>query len=100
MVLCIFFFKQNTVYEMLISDWSSDVCSSDLDILRHPLHAVAMQVCDVLVEAPGHEFRCRLIEDRRRDVTGSADPHDALAQRSWWILVIRVGTYEDRKSVV
>src|SRR3546814_2494491 len=24
------FFKQNTAYEMLISDWSSDVCSSDL----------------------------------------------------------------------
>src|SRR3546814_7507016 len=25
-----FFFKHNTAYEMLISDWSSDVCSSDL----------------------------------------------------------------------
>src|SRR3546814_13360938 len=28
-----FFFKQKTAYEMRISDWSSDVCSSDL---RHP----------------------------------------------------------------
>src|SRR3546814_20052945 len=28
--LCIFFFKQKTAYEMRISDWSSDVCSSDL----------------------------------------------------------------------
>src|SRR3546814_13936564 len=27
---CFFFFKQNTAYEMRISDWSSDVCSSDL----------------------------------------------------------------------
>src|SRR3546814_1435226 len=27
----VFFFKQNTAYEMRISDWSSDVCSSDLD---------------------------------------------------------------------
>src|SRR3546814_944988 len=26
----IFFFKQNTAYGMRISDWSSDVCSSDL----------------------------------------------------------------------
>src|SRR3546814_4761790 len=26
----VFFFKQKTAYEMLISDWSSDVCSSDL----------------------------------------------------------------------
>src|SRR3546814_115480 len=28
---CFFFFKQKTAYEMRISDWSSDVCSSDLD---------------------------------------------------------------------
>src|SRR3546814_10533203 len=28
--LYIFFFKQKTAYEMRISDWSSDVCSSDL----------------------------------------------------------------------
>src|SRR3546814_1088225 len=28
----IFFFKQKTAYEMRISDWSSDVCSSDLEI--------------------------------------------------------------------
>src|SRR3546814_2972637 len=31
--LCFFFCKQKTAYEMRISDWSSDVCSSDL-----PLH--------------------------------------------------------------
>src|SRR3546814_4036732 len=33
MCLCVvyfFFFKQKTAYEMRISDWSSDVCSSDL----------------------------------------------------------------------
>src|SRR3546814_10162847 len=28
--LCYVFFKQKTAYEMRISDWSSDVCSSDL----------------------------------------------------------------------
>src|SRR3546814_6747834 len=28
----VFFFKQKTAYEMRISDWSSDVCSSDLHI--------------------------------------------------------------------
>src|SRR3546814_4851927 len=33
MLLCVFFFfKQKTSYEMRISDWSSDVCSSDLQI--------------------------------------------------------------------
>src|SRR3546814_3404010 len=30
MIICLFFFKQKTAYEMRISDWSSDVCSSDL----------------------------------------------------------------------
>src|SRR3546814_10292545 len=29
---CFFFFKQKTAYEMRISDWSSDVCSSDLSM--------------------------------------------------------------------
>src|SRR3546814_1819819 len=28
----LFFFKQKTAYEVRISDWSSDVCSSDLDL--------------------------------------------------------------------
>src|SRR3546814_5322817 len=29
--MCFFFFKQKTAYELRISDWSSDVCSSDLE---------------------------------------------------------------------
>src|SRR3546814_5512982 len=29
-IVLFFFFKQKTAYEMRISDWSSDVCSSDL----------------------------------------------------------------------
>src|SRR3546814_2709147 len=31
--VCFFFFKQKTAYEMRISDWSSDVCSSDLGVV-------------------------------------------------------------------
>src|SRR3546814_6540569 len=34
-ILFFFFFKQKTAYEMRISDWSSDVCSSDLRAIRH-----------------------------------------------------------------
>src|SRR3546814_5251199 len=33
-VVWFFFFKQKTAYEMRISDWSSDVCSSDLSTGR------------------------------------------------------------------
>src|SRR3546814_1357490 len=32
LLVCFFFFKQKTAYEMRISDWSSDVCSSDLGL--------------------------------------------------------------------
>src|SRR3546814_4043440 len=33
MIIVCFFFKQKTAYELRISDWSSDVCSSDLALL-------------------------------------------------------------------
>src|SRR3546814_3566065 len=34
-IVCVlFFFRQKTAYEMRISDWSSDVCSSDLSFTR------------------------------------------------------------------
>src|SRR3546814_3217417 len=43
-----FLFKQMTAYEMLISDWSSDVCSSDLggvaEPVVHRLEAVEVDV--------------------------------------------------------
>src|SRR3546814_7364997 len=34
--MLVFFFKQKTAYEMRISDWSSDVCSSDLVVTYTP----------------------------------------------------------------
>src|SRR3546814_313737 len=37
-----FFFRQKTAYEMRISDWSSDVCSSDLQILSQSIVAEAI----------------------------------------------------------
>src|SRR3546814_6910623 len=39
--LFFFFFKQKTAYEMRISDWSSDVCSSDLRSC-HPLDSAGV----------------------------------------------------------
>src|SRR3546814_4804131 len=38
---CIFLFKQKTAYEMRISDWSSDVCSSDLSRRARALISIA-----------------------------------------------------------
>src|SRR3546814_5726207 len=47
-----FFFKQKTAYEMRISDWSSDVCSSDLDVRGGRLR------CG---DRPGHAVGCRAL---------------------------------------
>src|SRR3546814_4264402 len=55
-----FFFKQKTAYEMRISDWSSDVCSSDL----LPLRADAPSMADPTVQlnhVMGASFRKRRI---------------------------------------
>src|SRR3546814_3909744 len=46
-----FFFKQKTAYEMRISDWSSDVCSSDLLAGYAELHRIADRRT---VLQPGH----------------------------------------------
>src|SRR3546814_2530114 len=48
MCLCVFitffFFKQKTAYEMRISDWSSDVCSSDLGSLGQGIRIIKRYV--------------------------------------------------------
>src|SRR3546814_4797538 len=41
----VFFFKQKTAYEMRISDWSSDVCSSDLGLIEQRLGGL-LQIVD------------------------------------------------------
>src|SRR3546814_19855255 len=51
-VLLFFFFKQKTAYEMRISDWSSDVCSSDL-----PKRGVPMSVVPLRTEARSRGVR-------------------------------------------
>src|SRR3546814_5666714 len=58
MCAVVFVFKQKTAYEMRISDWSSDVCSSDLPFAEQHLRADAVDhvIAQVLglqpVEAP------------------------------------------------
>src|SRR3546814_2208279 len=46
-----FFFKQKTAYEMRISDWSSDVCSSDLDALQAVIRKFSLQ--DIPIQCAG-----------------------------------------------
>src|SRR3546814_7874505 len=68
-----FFFKQKTAYEMRISDWSSDVCSSDL------FHAVLLTLRawgEAWCKAPGAE---RAVEYIHCDCEGLAGPGPACA---------------------
>src|SRR3546814_3785525 len=53
-VWCFFFFKQKTAYEMRISAWGSDVCSSDLDRQAAP---VARRPGEAILEAFGVRHR-------------------------------------------
>src|SRR3546814_3522002 len=60
MLVCcfFFFFKQKTAYEMRISDWSSDVCSSDLAQLPEAAtldrtEEVIRRMTDIMLEEPG-----------------------------------------------
>src|SRR3546814_6796788 len=52
-VIVFFFFKQKTAYELRISDWSSDVCSSDLYNIGNNRPEELMHMIDVLEEAVG-----------------------------------------------
>src|SRR3546814_5844898 len=64
-LFCFFFFKQKTAYEMRISDWSSDVCSSDLDhfpdiLLGREMVAPVAEQGDALDQPPADEFLDRI----------------------------------------
>src|SRR3546814_13547903 len=61
----VFFFKQKTAYEMRISDWSSDVCSSDLAVER----AEAMRALRHLRRA--HERSCAEQESAHIGLVGT-----------------------------
>src|SRR3546814_11173433 len=82
MGVCIFFFKQKTAYEMRISDWSSDVCSSDL--VAQP------------VDCPPSHAR----NTRNRTGAGSAVRAFHLRRHDRRLCAPRRLRYADRKSVV
>src|SRR3546814_4797258 len=65
-----FFFKQKTAYELRISDWSSDVCSSDLGGVARPpgLEAGAGGVQDHADRLAGMVAQHRLALVANRDI--------------------------------
>src|SRR3546814_6218503 len=75
-----FFFKQKTAYEMRISDWSSDVCSSDLPIgadlgIEDLRHAFLGHVVERLAQllGLGRVFQHHAAQDFGREIGQSGD---------------------------
>src|SRR3546814_6360028 len=99
-LICYFFFKQKTAYEMRISDWSSDVCSSDLIRLPVPEEQIGpcfnartagfMESWACIWCKPGETGSHGSAKDAGRLRPGRSAPH----QRD------RRGGHSDRKSVV
>src|SRR3546814_3969531 len=97
-VSCFFFFKQKTAYEMRISDWSSDVCSSDLSV-----EVLAQVVADdpgdlvgvveegvegAVLREPLHRGLLADLGDAREVVAGLADERGDLGVLSRWQAVL------------
>src|SRR3546814_6612714 len=70
----VFFFKQKTAYEMRISDWSSDVCSSDLPTLRAEIEAFfADAPAETLDTVTDHDKGHGRVEERSVTVSRETD---------------------------
>src|SRR3546814_9332534 len=65
-----FFFKQKTAYEMRISDWSSDVCSSDLKALITGCSIDSVMRASVLGNI-GQQFHPEIRDDQHCHKPGS-----------------------------
>src|SRR3546814_10184958 len=90
-IVCVlFFFKQKTAYEMRISDWSSDVCSSDLlvypvgsdAVFGHLVHVVGADLhLDAVALGPDDRRVQRAVAVRlgRRDEVLEAAGHHVIA---------------------
>src|SRR3546814_8636501 len=81
MVCLVFFFKQKTAYEMRISDWSSDVCSSDLNRLLGMTETAIRDVAAILARLADGDVSGR-IEAAYEGLFGSLrDDTNALAEQ-------------------
>src|SRR3546814_6585083 len=70
-----FFFKQKTAYEMRISDWSSDVCSSDLDRREGADQRIAHRLLRI---GEAHQPEHRVRRDRKEARLDEGDEREPI----------------------
>src|SRR3546814_8091312 len=108
MIFVFFFFKQKTAYEMRISDWSSDVCSSDLaddletlDSVGRGLHPSQQGERVDRARAPRPADRARGDRGREPKRGGSDDPQRSLgADQQLGQVVTAIVLLEHGKPVI
>src|SRR3546814_3287948 len=98
-----FFFKQKTAYAMRISDWSSDVCSSDLPASlegdhRQPVCSDGLDLRCAGVAGLGELARRGLqLSLGERGEIGSASWRDSVCQY-WYVLVVAASLNQKHTS--
>src|SRR3546814_4180166 len=104
--MCFFFFKQKTAYEMRISDWSSDVCSSDRFLAAGDL-AQPDRLAEMAARLADDEDRLALglecYGGALRPIGEEADAADRRGRqdrRAGAVVILGLVVERDRKSVV
>src|SRR3546814_1470934 len=92
----VFFFNQKTAYEMRISDWSSDVCSSDLGGTWRPVSPTSPG-CDrtafLCVHVPAAPEQARCLQTRWRSSAANGQRWKRSEERRVGKECIRTGSY-------
>src|SRR3546814_3987729 len=96
-LLLFFFFKQKTEYEMRISDWSSDVCSSDLE---DALELSGREIADGVVCKAGEADFFQCLRNKPPARAGDGFPDADVAPEAKRDGVCDRDRKADRKSVV
>src|SRR3546814_7169707 len=94
----IFFFKQKTAYEMRISDWSSDVCSSDLPKgfnRREDQRVILRDSVDKRVCCVRYEYRYEQRERYENDIIHNAPEP---LEEEWSGRIEKKGGYKKRPN--
>src|SRR3546814_2599419 len=79
-LFCFCFFKQKTAYEMRISDWSSDVCSSDLWGDERYLDVYGIKLLSGSDISPGEPKNELLVNEQFTKAIGFQQPEEALGK--------------------